>query len=164
MFVRELMTQNPRSCDMNDNLDAAARAMWESDCGAIPIVDDGGRVVGIVTDRDICMAAYTQGQPLWYIPVDVAMAKDVFTCRADDGVDVAERAMRNARIRRLPVVDQDNRLVGMLSLNDLAREAVHNGHSGAPRNADVTQTLAAICEPRFQVARAVTSPESRPSS
>ena len=151
MLVRNLMTQNPRSCHANDNLDAAARVMWETDCGAVPIVDDGGHVVGIVTDRDICMAAYTQGQPLWSIPVGVAMARDVITCSSDDDVDVAERSMCDARIRRLPVVDADQRLVGMLSLNDLAREAVNNGHTDAPRSADVTRTLAAICEPRFQV-------------
>jgi len=157
MLVRNLMTQNPRSCHTNDNLDVAARAMWETDCGAVPIVDDGGRVVGIVTDRDICMAAYTQGQPLWCIPIGVAMAREVITCGSDDDVDVAERAMRDARVRRLPVVDADLRLVGMLSLNDLAREAVHNGHRGTPRSADVTRTLAAICEPRFQIVAAPAS-------
>jgi predicted transcriptional regulator len=154
MLVRNLMTQNPRSCHTNDHLAAVAGVMWETDCGAVPIVDDHGRIAGIVTDRDVCMAAYTQGQPLWCIGVGVAMARDVITCRADDDVDAAEQAMRHARIRRLPVVDEDRRLVGMLSLNDLAREAVNNGHTGAPRTSDVTRTLAAICEPRFQIARA----------
>jgi CBS domain-containing protein len=85
------------------------------------------------------------------------MAPEVITCRSDDDVDVAERAMRDARIRRLPVVDADRRLVGMLSLNDLVREAVHDGHTGTPRESDVTRTLAAICEPRFQVVARPTS-------
>jgi CBS-domain-containing membrane protein len=103
-----------------------------------------------VTDRDICMAAYTQGQRLSSIPVTVAMAKSVITCQADDDVDAAERSMRQARIRRLPVVDPQGQLVGILSLNDLAREALHDGsRRDAPRSEDVTQTLAAICEPRF---------------
>lgn len=159
MLVRYLMTQNPSSCRPSDHLDAAARLMWETDCGAVPIVDDGGRVVGMLTDRDVCMAAYTQGEPLRSIPVSVAMARDVVTCAAEDDVDVAEQAMRDARIRRLPVVDKDRRLVGMLSLNDLAREAINKGHDGAPRSADVTRTLAAISEPRFQMA---TRPDSRP--
>jgi CBS domain-containing protein len=153
MLVRYLMTQNPRSCHTGDHLDAAARLMWETDCGAVPIVDDHGRVVGMVTDRDICMAAFMRGQPLHHIPVEEAMARDVVTCAGDDDVDAAEQAMREARIRRLPVVDDDRRLVGMLSLNDLAREAINSGHSGAPRTGDVTRTLAAICEPRFQLRR-----------
>ena len=152
MLVRNLMTQNPRSCHVSDHLDAPARVMWETDCGAVPVVDDSQRVVGIVTDRDICMAAYTRGQPLHAIPVEATMSRDVMACAGDDEVDFAERAMRERRVRRLPVVDKDWRLVGILSLNDLAREAVHdNGHTGTPRSADVTRTLAAICEPRFQV-------------
>jgi CBS domain-containing protein len=151
MLVRNLMTQNPRSCHVSDHLDAPARIMWETDCGAVPVVDDSQRVVGIVTDRDICMAAYTRGQPLWSIPVEVAMAREVVTCGSNEDVESAESAMRERRVRRLPVVDTDRRLVGMLSLNDLAREAVHDGHTGTPRSADVTRTLAAICEPRFQV-------------
>jgi CBS-domain-containing membrane protein len=80
------------------------------------------------------------------------MTREVMACAGDDEVAYAERAMRERRVRRLPVVDADWRLVGMLSLNDLAREAVHDNHSGTPRSEDVTRTLAAICEPRFQVA------------
>jgi len=149
MLVNNLMTANPKTCQPNDNLDAAARIMWEADCGAVPIVDNDGRVIGLVTDRDICMAAYTQGQPLRSIPLTVAMAKNVLTCRADDDVGAAESIMREARVRRLPVVDHDDRLVGMLSLNDLAREAVHEGvRRDAPQPDDLARTLAAICEPR----------------
>jgi CBS-domain-containing membrane protein len=152
MLVNNLMTANPRTCQPNDNLDVAARIMWEADCGAVPVVDDNSRVIGLVTDRDICMAAYTQGMPLWAIAVTVAMAKNVITCRASDNVDAAESIMREARVRRLPVVDHEGKLVGMLSLNDLAREAVHDGvRQDAPQPADLAQTLAAICEPRQRI-------------
>ena len=155
MLVRNLMTHDPKTCHESDRLDCAARIMWEADCGSVPIVDDHHRVVGIVTDRDICMAAYTQGRPLHEISVTVAMAKQVITCRPDVEISVAEKRMREAQIRRLPVVDTQGELVGILSLNDLVREATHDGtHTGAPGSIDVTETLAGICEPRFAVTTA----------
>ncbi len=157
MLIRNLMTQNPRTCNPTDNLDVAARHMWEADCGALPIVDEAGKLVGIVTDRDICMAAYTQGRPLRDILVAVAMARQVITCRPDDDIDVAEASMRRVQIRRLPVVSAQGQLVGILSLNDLARETQHDGsHEGPPKSADVAETLATICEPRFALATATT--------
>jgi CBS domain-containing protein len=152
MHVRNLMTQNPQCCRAEEMTDAAARVMWETDCGVVPIVDERERVVGVITDRDICMAAYTRGEPLSRIPIASAMARQVISCRASDPVEVAEKAMREGRVRRLPVVDDDGRLVGVLSLNDLAREALHDGRGEAPGLADVTTTLAAICEPRARLA------------
>jgi CBS domain-containing protein len=161
MLVSNLMTQNPRSCHVGDNLAAAAQIMWEADCGAVPVVDDQQKLVGIVTDRDICMAAYTRGEVLRNIPVRVAMARDVITCGSAESVERAERAMRDARVRRLPVVDGEGRLLGIVSLNDLAREAFHAGKEDAPRPNDVAETLAAICEPRFQMA---TTGDTRPTA
>ena len=64
MKVADSMTRDVRACSVHDSLNAAARVMWENDCGCVPIVDSQGRLVGIVTDRDICMATYTQGVPL----------------------------------------------------------------------------------------------------
>jgi signal-transduction protein with cAMP-binding, CBS, and nucleotidyltransferase domain len=115
----------------------------------VPVVDGDDRVVGMITDRDICMAAYTQGRPLWQIPVSNAMAKQVHAVRENDLLETAEGLMRNARVRRVPVLDGDGRLRGILSMNDLARHAHRkvgrktNGLSGD----SIVQTLAAICEP-----------------
>jgi Mg/Co/Ni transporter MgtE len=71
--VRDLMTTAVRSCTTGDNLQRAAQIMWESDCGVVPVVDRDGRLVGMITDRDICMAAYTQGKPLSHIGVFYAI-------------------------------------------------------------------------------------------
>ncbi|MFO0984774.1 MAG: CBS domain-containing protein [Planctomycetota bacterium] len=126
--------------------------MWDHDCGCVPIEDEG-RVIGILTDRDICMAAYTQGGALASLKVRNAMSSKVLVCHPDDAVLDAERLMRANRIRRLPVVDDTGRLVGIVSLNDLAR-AVKSGR-GRKVATDITDqevldTLAEICQPRLQ--------------
>jgi CBS-domain-containing membrane protein len=103
----------------------------------------------MITDRDICMAAYTRGRALWEIPVSSAMADQVHGVRSTDPVDVVETLMRNVRVRRVPVLDADGRLEGIVSMNDLARHA----RRSADRKADglsgdsIVQTLAAIGEP-----------------
>lgn len=150
MKASELMTTDVKSCSVDDNLQRAAQLMWESDCGAVPVIDGDGRVVGIVTDRDICMSAYTQGLPLWQIPVSNAMAKRVHGVREDDPIEAVEQLMRRAQVRRVPVLDEEARLKGILSLNDLARHA----HRSAGRRSNglsgesISQTLAAVCQPR----------------
>jgi len=131
MEVRELMTREVRTCRAEDSVNEAARIMWESDCGSVPVVDTGSRLVGMVTDRDVCMAAYTQGQRLDAIPVASAMSTQVYTCRPSDGLAHVAGIMRDEQVRRLPVVDADGRLVGILSLNDLARRAIDERHRGA---------------------------------
>jgi CBS domain-containing protein len=150
MNIAQLMTRHVVTCGADDTLERAAQLMWDFDCGAVPVVDGERHVIGIITDRDVCMSAYTQGRPLKSIKVHEAMANEVFSCMPDDSIAEAEKIMRNYRIRRLPVIDFDGRLVGMVSLNDLARESVREQ---SQRRRDVTlaevgATLAAICEPR----------------
>jgi CBS domain-containing protein len=148
MNVSELMTTSVKSCGTSDDLQRAAQIMWEGDCGAIPVLDDDKRVVGMITDRDICMAAYTQNRPLWQIPVSSAMATKVHGIRETDPVEIVETLMRRVRVRRLPVLDTHGRLTGILSMNDLARHAhrsqgrKNNGLSGD----SIVHTLAAIGE------------------
>nr|MDJ0867006.1 CBS domain-containing protein [Myxococcota bacterium] len=144
--VADLMRTDVRSCTPDDSLREAARSMWEGDCGCVPVIalDGSGRVVGMITDRDVCMAAYTGGGRLAETPVREAMATRVYTCRAEDRVSVAEERMRSAQVRRLPVVDEAGRLQGMLSLADLAEAA-----AGLDvREAELARTLEAICRPR----------------
>jgi len=148
MRVEQLMTRNVASCRLGDSLNCAARLMWEHDCGCVPIADGRGKVVGIVTDRDVCMAAYTQGKALGDIPVTVAMTPAVVTCAPDESVEDAEAQMGENRIRRLPVV-QDGQLVGILSLNDVALAAKDGRRSKDRISAvDVARTLATISEHR----------------
>ncbi len=149
MNASDLMTRDVQSCCPSDNLQRAMQIMWERDCGVVPVVDGENKVVGMVTDRDVSVAAYTQGQPLWAIPVSSAMARHVHGVREDDDLEAVETLMRRTQIRRVPVLDAEGRLKGLLSMNDLARHV----HRGAARKADglradsIAQTLAAVCGP-----------------
>jgi CBS domain-containing protein len=158
MRLKEVMNQPVVTCPESSTLDHAARLMWEFDCGIVPVVDDVGRITGVVTDRDVCIAAYTQGRPLATIPVATAMARAVVAGRADQTVEQAEALMREHQIRRLPVLDNEGALVGIVSMNDLAREAARAPTNGADR--DFVRTLAAVCEPRAR-AIATTPLEAR---
>ena len=108
--------------------------------GVIPVVNHEGAVVGMVTDRDLCMAAYTQGKPLGEIPVSTAMARDVFGCRPQDSIESVEHLMRDKHIRRVPVIDAEGRLVGLISLNDIVRDAAARGRNSSDRQ--LTRTMA----------------------
>ena len=152
MNISEVMTRNVKSCSQDDNLGYAARLMWENDCGCVPVVDGDGRVTAMLTDRDICMAAYTQNRPLSEMPVSSASSRGVFFARASDSVDTAERMMQQKQVRRIPILDNDRRLVGILSLNDLARAQHafgHKAHDGLSTDS-IADTIAAIGEPRAQ--------------
>jgi CBS-domain-containing membrane protein len=151
MRVEQLMTKQVQSCQPGDTLDHAAQLMWNHDCGCVPVCGGNGatRTVGVITDRDICMCALFRGQPLRELHVSDAMAKNVSMCRPGDSLAEAERVMREARIRRLPVVDEQGALIGMISLADLAREAAHEQKQVGQEitETEVGDTLAAICEP-----------------
>lgn len=163
MRIQELMSKPAVTCSQDDSLNTAARLMWENDCGTVPILGDDGKVVGILTDRDICMAAYTQGRPLSAIRAATAMARQVYSCQPNEAIEAAEELMADKHIRRLPVVDAEGHPVGVLSLNDLARAVASAGkENGAQRG--VVRTLAAICEPRGHRAKPMTKAEERESS
>lgn len=150
MKVQEVMTKSPESCRLEDSANEAARIMWERDCGVVPVVDQQGHVAGIVTDRDICMAAYFQGLPLSRIPVATIMSLDVCACSTDAELTDAERLMQERQIHRVPVVDDSRCLVGILSLSDVARRVKPSdgvaSRDGAAQ--ELLQTVARISEPR----------------
>jgi CBS domain-containing protein len=158
MRVEQLMTKTVQSCRPDDSLEHAAQLMWSYDCGCLPVctADGVSYVVGVVTDRDICMSALFQGKPLRDLRVADAMAKRLVTCHPGDGLARAETAMRKAQIRRMPVVDEENALVGIVSLADLAREADREQTAPHPQvtEEEVADTLAAICVPKGQWATA----------
>jgi CBS domain-containing protein len=151
--VEQLMVRDVEVCTEADTLNRAAELMWEHDCGCIPVIslDGDGTIVGILTDRDIAMAAYTQGKQLWAIPAVSAMARKIIACHANDSIGQAAALMRDNEVRRLPVVDENEHLVGILSVNDIVREA--HREKGSGNHAEVTEedvlgTLASICLPR----------------
>jgi len=153
MRVEEIMTRQVQSCRPDDSLEKAAQLMWDSDCGCIPVCSGNGitHIAGVVTDRDICMHALFQGKPLRELHVGDAMAQRLLACKPGDSVAVAEKLMQEGRIRRLPVTDDRGTLMGMITLADLAREALREqSESGGTREIteiEVNDTLAAICQP-----------------
>jgi len=151
MIVEDLMTRSVQSCSPDDTLDRAAQLMWENDCGIIPVCAADGikRTIGVITDRDICMCAHIQGRALHDIKVSEAIKdQKLRVCKTGDSVGEAEAAMRQARIRRLPVVDAQGGLVGMLSFADLARAAGRGKGSEAQiTDTELVGALVAICTP-----------------
>jgi CBS domain-containing protein len=145
--VKDLMTADVRTCRPADTLGAAAQIMWEADCGCVPVVDEGQRLVGFVTDRDICMNAHTTGRAPRDLPVSGAMARKLYSCKPDDDLGRAVDVMSSYQVRRVPVVDDEGRLVGVLSLNDLVRSTVRPGTSRRPSTEQVVEVLAAISAP-----------------
>ncbi len=154
MKVEKIMTSDVKFCRESDNLSRAAQLMWENDCGFVPVIGGNGeaKLIGVLTDRDVCMGAYTQGTPLVEIPVAIAMSHNVISCKSSDDIRDAEMLMKKNQVRRLAVIDDTGALVGIVSINDLALEAERElgAKKGAPElgETEVAETLAAICEHR----------------
>ena len=150
MKIEDVMTRQVAVCDRDASLSDAARLLWENDCGCVPVVDRTGRAVGMITDRDICMAAYTSGKPLHELAVGGSMGSPARTCAATDAPEQGLAVMTEARVRRLPVVDEDGRTVGVLSLNDLVRAVGRAGSAKTRRGLSdaLIETLARVGEPR----------------
>ncbi|WP_447976669.1 CBS domain-containing protein [Candidatus Nitrospira bockiana] len=123
MKVKQLMTSPVQYCSPENNLATAAMEMWDSDCGILPVVNREGKVVGLITDRDICMAAATKHRDIAMISVWEAISGNVYSCLPDDDLNTALETMAKHRVRRLPVVDQDGVLQGMIAMNDLVLQA-----------------------------------------
>ncbi|MBI4457232.1 MAG: CBS domain-containing protein [Acidobacteria bacterium] len=123
MKVREIMSVNPKSCRPETNLAAAAMIMWENDCGVVPVVDDKGKVTGMITDRDICIAVASKHRLASEIPVSELISGRVYSCAPDDDLKAALKTMEEKRVRRLPVVDKAGVLQGILCMNDIVLQA-----------------------------------------
>ncbi len=123
MNDEQIMNREVKTCGPHDSLNQAAQIMWDTPCGAVPVIDEQGRPLGFLTYRDVCMAAYTQNKPLTDLPVEVAMARTPVCCGAEDDLDSAAQLMRQHHTRRVPVLDKNGILVGLLTLDDLACEA-----------------------------------------
>jgi len=142
------MSKEVASCQLSDSLSVAAKIMWEKDCGCVPVVDGHGRAVSMITDRDICMAAYTQGKQLHDIVVADVCSPGLRTCNRDEPVSDAVNTMAIAQVRRLPVVDADGRLVGLLALSDLIRHAWTDRLRGHGEDPQLAVLLESVSRPR----------------
>jgi CBS domain-containing protein len=142
MRVQELMTSHPICCRPDTNLAAATALLWNGDCGAVAVVDDLGQPVGIITDRDICIALGTRDQRASEVMVDEVMHTPAVACPAGEDVASALKLMQRNRVRRLAVVDDEGTLVGIIALNDLVLHAGEEGLSGKL----VLSTAQKLCE------------------
>jgi CBS domain-containing protein len=146
MKVSELMTKNVVTCRSDQPLHHAAQVMWDHDCGCVPVVDDSDRLQGMITDRDVCMAALMQGKSLSEIPIASAMSRTIQTCSSNDDVEKAAELMRMRQVRRIPVIDGQGRVAGVLSLGDIAR-ALASGTTHGVTTPTVARTLFDISQP-----------------
>ena len=113
MKVREVMTKHAAFCGPESSLEEATFLMRRNNCGFLPVIGDGGNVIGVVTDRDMCIALGTRNRKPSDVRVWDVMPRKLFTCMEGDDVHCALKTLRGARIRRLPVIDRDGRLVGV---------------------------------------------------
>ena len=146
MKVKYVMTDDVKCCNLETNLAAAAKIMWEADCGAIPVTDGQGKVIGVITDRDICIAAATRSRTEGEISVQDVISKNLCACSPHDDVRAALGTMRAQQVRRLPVVGQDGRLAGIISIHDIAVQARSGKGSAVPAD-DVLDAFIAITAP-----------------
>jgi CBS domain-containing protein len=141
MKIQDIMTSDVRTCAADTNLAAAGALMLDGDCGILPVVDQG-KLVGIVTDRDLYIALATRNKLPSELTVGEVARKQVWTCGPDDDVHVALATMKEHRVRRLPVAGFGGTVLGIVSLNDIVCGA---GPRKAVRNDEVVETMQAIC-------------------
>lgn len=147
MKIQELMTRDVDACSPATDLAAVAMTMWRQDCGFVPIIDDARRVIGVITDRDICMALATRHRRAEELTAREVMSGELISVRPEDDLRVALETMRTRRVRRLPVVDAGQCLRGVVSINDVVLHAQASGGRVTPGISanDVLATLQGIC-------------------
>lgn len=153
MKVQDIMTRDVQCCGPDTNLAVGGKMMWDSDCGVLPVLNVEGKVLGVITDRDICMAVATRNKLASEITVWETVSGKACTCRDTDDIHTALDIMKREKVRRLPVVDEDGVLQGMLSMNDLVLNAEETKWKKRPdlSYGDVMHTLKAISEHRVLV-------------
>ncbi len=120
MYVNEAMSADVKVGNAKSNLEEISRLMWENDCGAIPIVNTRKKPIGIVTDRDIAMAAMLNHQPLWEIEAGTLLKEQrLCSCHQDEPLEDCLMKMEQNGVRRMPVVSEDGRLAGIVSMGDI---------------------------------------------
>jgi CBS domain-containing protein len=141
MKIKDIMTAQPRTCSLGTNLAAAAALMLDGDCGILPVVEDG-KLVGVVTDRDMYIALATRNKRASEITVGDVVQTPVHTCGPDDDVQAALATMKQYHVRRLPVEGFNSSVLGIISMNDILLAA---GARKPVRDAEVVDTFKAIC-------------------
>jgi len=151
MKVRDVMMGTPASCGAETNLGAAVEILWNRNCGFLPVVNAQGKVVGVVTDRDICIALGTRSRLPGEVTVGEIISGKVFACGPDDDLRVALAVMGREKVRRLPVIGGDGKLEGILSMDNvvLHAEAGSPGRPSELSHEDVAVTLKKLYQPQL---------------
>jgi CBS domain-containing protein len=148
MNIRQIMSHQVWTCRPDDSLAHVAQLMWDHDCGCVPVVNAEGQATAMITDRDICMAAYTQGRKLDEMSVASAASHGLVAVSEDDSLELAETLMQRHQVRRMPVLDGSAIPIGIVSMNDFAMHAHRTSfHSDGLSPQQVVQTLAAVGRP-----------------
>ena len=149
MQVREIMTTQPTTCTPLTSLAVASRRMAEADCGILPVVNGNGMLVGVITDRDICLAMSRTNRNALSVSVREVMTRKVVSVQPGDEMRQVLALMRTARVRRVPVVDEAGRVTGLLSLDDVFVRALPSSDLGVRQ---IVETLHEVCARRPRAA------------
>ena len=153
MKVKQVMTPDAKAIWLTESLADAAKLMWQNDCGVLPIIKDGRKVIGLITDRDVCMACAMRDRNPSTISVEEVMTGQVYAVNPEDNIDQALQVMQQHQIRRLPVIDPKGELQGILSMNDIVLHAKPDAAEGdSIEYGDVVKTYQAICQHPVPVA------------
>ena len=147
MIVRDLMAKPTTTCQPKTDLAAASALMWEHDCRILPVLAETGKLVGILTDRDICIALGTRNTRAWELTAGDVAGANPLTCESTDDIRLALQIMRDAKTRYLAVVDGDGVLDGMVSIEDIILSVQRRDAKAGPAvtYSDLAMTLKAIC-------------------
>lgn len=145
MTVKEVMKKDVATCAPHDDVARAVKLMRDHKCGFVPVVDSHGLVAGVVTERDLVIAAVRMGRTPAHVAVNDAMSQPVFSCFPEENLKVVLATMAKHHVRRLPVLDKHGHLVGVLSIDDIVQ--VPRGR-GTPTAEEIVDALKGICAPR----------------
>jgi CBS domain-containing protein len=148
MKVKDAMMETPYYCQPESNLGSATELMWNANCGFLPVQSADGKVIGVITDRDVCIALGTRNCPAGEVSVGQVMSGKLYSCAPDDDIHTALQTMMEARIRRLPVMAQNGTLVGVLSMDDILFRAEPRSSGKEPElsSDEVVRTFRSISQ------------------
>lgn len=148
MKVREVMMGTPYFCRPDANLGSATELMWNANCGFLPVKAVDDKVIGVITDRDICIALGTRSRLAGDITVGEVMTGKLSSCLPDEEIHVALQTMKEGRVRRLPVIAKDGSLVGVISMDDILvrTEPIGLGREPELSTDEIVRTYRAITQ------------------
>lgn len=156
---RKIMTTAVNTCSPSDSLNRAAQILWDTNCGSVPVVDGGGKLLGMLTDRDICMASFTQNRVLSAMQVESAMSRVMHTCSPADSILRVMDVMSTKQVRRVPIVNEGGRLAGIVALADIARYVQSLPGKDVGAYVPLGMTLTAISQKRGEPLSSVRAAE-----